>query len=148
MNDIAKRFGKQEMLRNVITGGSWVHNGVKRKELGQEAQDFITNEDGKFFDVLFGTSRQFEDHCSQETTLYEGTYGIFTSNVATTLTIQKPYFIGKVEKCSDTFEIIIYEVDHAASTDLYVATTPTSRRIPIADASIQILVDMNLSLIQ
>ena len=61
--DLALKFGKQEVLRHIINGGSWKSkkNG-KRVKYGIELEKCILSLGDDFFNNMFGESREFSDN--------------------------------------------------------------------------------------
>lgn len=60
--DLALKFGKQEVLRHLINGGSWVTKKKKRVKIGSEIEAFISSLGDGFFKEMFGESREFTDN--------------------------------------------------------------------------------------
>ncbi|KAI9011873.1 hypothetical protein CLU79DRAFT_890973 [Phycomyces nitens] len=76
--DVAVRFSKQQVLKHIVDGGSWVNSQGKRVKYGAELEAHI-KADETFFRQQFSGAREFaENNYSQITTkLPPGFKGIF-----------------------------------------------------------------------
>ncbi|KAI8375483.1 hypothetical protein BD560DRAFT_70779 [Blakeslea trispora] len=52
--DVAVRFGKQEVLRHIIDGGSWVNKEGNRVKYGQDIESVIKSNRDEFMQTIFG----------------------------------------------------------------------------------------------
>ncbi|KAI8375902.1 hypothetical protein BD560DRAFT_326490, partial [Blakeslea trispora] len=52
--DVAARFAKQETLRHIINGGSWLNRRCQRVKYGKTIEEFVNRNGTTFFDKLFG----------------------------------------------------------------------------------------------
>ncbi|KAI8334556.1 hypothetical protein BD560DRAFT_461017 [Blakeslea trispora] len=52
--DVAVRFGKQEVLRHIIDGGSWVNKECNRVKYGQDIESVIKSNRDEFMQTIFG----------------------------------------------------------------------------------------------
>lgn len=91
--DLAIKFGKQEVLRHLINGGSWVSKKKKRVKFGRDIERFISSVGHGFFEQMFGESREFTDNnYTGIKKITKGVCGVFEYEVDLTVST----FIGEV----------------------------------------------------
>ncbi|KAI7890774.1 uncharacterized protein EV154DRAFT_481904 [Mucor mucedo] len=59
---LALKFGKQELLRHIVDGGSWVSKDIKRVRYGSKLKKYIDMAGDDFLLEMFGSSREVADN--------------------------------------------------------------------------------------
>ncbi|KAG1136321.1 hypothetical protein G6F37_012105 [Rhizopus arrhizus] len=99
--NVAIRFGKQELLKHVIDGGSWINKNKKRVQYGRSVKEFFCRDD-KSFRLKFFDAREYAENNYDpvRSTPRPGFSGIFQNSITGC------YFVGLVgqNELVSTFE--------------------------------------------
>ncbi|KAI7891101.1 uncharacterized protein EV154DRAFT_91175 [Mucor mucedo] len=92
---LALKFGKQELLRHIVDGGSWVSKDIKRVRYGSKLKNYIDMAGDDFFLEMFGSSREFADNnYSGVNTFSVGVCGLFSVCIDNNTSV----FVGEITK--------------------------------------------------
>lgn len=102
---LARKFGKQEVLKNIVDGGSWVsQRNNKRVKLGNGIQNFVSSLGDQFQKIMFGDVREFADNNNVDIyTLKKGKCGLFKYKPSPN---QAMTFIGEIIEISELESVI------------------------------------------
>lgn len=135
--DIAIKFGKEEVVRHMMNGGSWLDSNGSRVRLGAEARGLVND---NFVENLLGGSRDFMDNYTQQN-VAPGVCGVFFLKDGASSTLKR-YMIGKARSEGTGIMIDMYSMRRINQQQYTIVTTPTMISIPFEQLDTKIIIDM------